>query len=542
MFTRRQFLQTSLVAAFGAYLPRSAPGQCSLERFVDALPIPPVLSPQRGVHAGISYYEIPMQEFRQVLHRDLPPTTVWGYRGCYPGPTIEARTHEHVRVRWINDLRDTDGRYRPDHHLPVDTCLHGTREWGNAARTVVHLHGAHVAPSSDGFPEDTLLPGQAAVFDYPNRQQAATLWYHDHALGITRLNMYMGLAGFYLLRGAYERTLNLPLGEYEIPLLIQDRTFNPDGSLYYPEQWQPQFLGECILVNGKVWPFLTVRPRKYRFRLLNGSNTRSYALALDSGQPFYQIGTDGGFLPEPVELSTLILAPAERADVIVDFSRRSGEVMLVNTAIAPTNAGALGDVLQFRVSRASDDDSNLPARLRPIHYLKEQEAFCVREMELNRVPDGCVSAGFKVLINNREWQELTDFPQLGSTEIWSFINLTAGVHPMHLHLVQAQILDRQSFVLVDGQVVPVGQRRPPPPNEAGWKDTVRVNGFEIVRVIAHFSGFTGRYPVHCHILEHEDHEMMRQFEVVSGRTGLTAGGGPSRRTPRRSPIRRDYAY
>lgn len=520
MVTRRDILKAGLATALGAFYPENPAGRVfasdGLARFVDPLPIPPVLRPRRFKHSRGAYYQVPMREFQQVLHRDLPPTTLWGYHGCYPGPTIVARVHEPVNVRWVNDLREEHGRLRTEHHLPVDTCLHGAHEWGSAARTVVHLHGGHVAPESDGFPEATLLPGESAVFHYPNRQNAATLWYHDHALGITRLNMYMGLAGFYLIRGAYERALNLPHGDDEIPILIQDRSFNPDGSLSYPEQWQPEFFGDCLLVNGKVWPYLEVRPRKYRFRFLNGSNTRSYVLGLDSGQPFYQIGTDGGFLSEPVELTSLSLAPAERADVVVDFSQRSGELMLMNTALLPGEDASLGEVLQFRVTGAGADCSSLPARLRPVKYLREEHAVRVRELELNRVPDSCVAAGFKLLIDNRGWPELTEFPHFGTTEIWSFINRTRGVHPIHPHLVQTQILDRQPFQIVNGQVTTTGPRLPPPPNEAGWKDTVRMNGFEITRVIARFSGFTGRYPVHCHVLEHEDHEMMRQFEVVRG--------------------------
>jgi spore coat protein A len=200
---------------------------------------------------------------------------------------------------------------------------------------VVHLHGGHVPPQSDGYPETTLLPGQSAAYEYPNLQSPATLWYHDHALGITRLNVYMGLAGFYMIRDPAESKLNLPRGRYEIPLVIQDRSFNDDSSLEYPESWEEEFFGDAILVNGKVWPYLDVEPRKYRFRILNGSNSRTYKLALDSGQAFYQIGTDGGLLEEPVEVKQITLTAGERADVIVDFSKRRGEVHLVNSAPAP---------------------------------------------------------------------------------------------------------------------------------------------------------------------------------------------------------------
>ena len=261
----------------------------SLQRFVDTLPIPRTV---RGSSA--TALEIVMSEFRQQLHRDLGSTLVWGYDGVYPGPTIEARRNESIMVRWVNRLPER-------HHLPVDHCLHGPHSYDDKQshprpRAVVHLHGGHVPPQSDGYPETTLLPGQSAAYDYPNLQSPATLWYHDHALGITRLNVYMGLAGFYLIRDPAESELNLPRGRYEIPLVIQDRSFDDDGSLEYPESWEEEFFGHAILVNGKVWPYLDVEARKYRFRILNGSNSRTYRLALDSGQSFYQIGTDGGLL------------------------------------------------------------------------------------------------------------------------------------------------------------------------------------------------------------------------------------------------------
>jgi spore coat protein A len=223
------------------------------------------------------------------------------------------------------------------------------------------LHGSRIPPNSDGYPEAWFTRGFAKtgpfftnkIYNYPNQQRATTLWYHDHALGITRLNIYVGLAGFYLIRDKEEESLPLPKAPYEIPLMITDRSFNPDGSLFYPTRPSPddlkkpearipnpsvvpEFFGDTILVNGKVWPFLNVEPRKYRFRILNASNARFYHFKLDSGQPFFQIGTDGGLLEKPIKVSQILLAPAERADVIVDFSKFTGKtITMTNDAAAP---------------------------------------------------------------------------------------------------------------------------------------------------------------------------------------------------------------
>ena len=492
----------------------------SLQRFVDTLPIPKTV---RGSSA--TALEIVMSEFRQQLHRDLGSTLVWGYDGVYPGPTIEARRNEPIMVAWVNRLPDR-------HHLPVDPCLHGPHSYDDKQshprpRAVVHLHGGHVPPQNDGYPETTLLPGQSAAYEYPNLQNPATLWYHDHALGITRLNVYMGLAGFYMIRDPAESKLNLPQGRYEIPLVIQDRSFNDDGSLEYPESWEEEFFGDAILVNGKVWPYLDIEPRKYRFRILNGSNSRTYRLALDSGKSFYQIGTDGGLLVEPVEVKQITLTAGERADVIMDFSKRRGEVHLVNSAPAPfpgdPEKGVVREVMQFRVTGSTGDDSSLPAKLAQVPRLREETAVNFRRFSLDMVEENpkCTESGFRWLINGMGWNDITEYPELGTIEVWSFFNLSPDVHPMHLHLVQFQILDHQRLLpdpkrdkFFLPETVPGSKPAPPAPNEAGWKDTFRSMPGEVTRIIAKFDSFTGKYPYHCHILEHEDHEMMRQFEVI----------------------------
>jgi spore coat protein A len=489
-----------------------------LAPFVDPLPVPAPLQPVTGTIGGAAYYEVTMQEVQQKLHRDLPPTTVWAYGTAFPGPVIEAEVGQPVTVKWINDLRDGNGQLRTNHYLPVDTCLHGPDMAGAAPRTVVHLHGGKVMQKDDGYPEETFLPGQSRTNYYANQQPAAGIWFHDHALGITRLNVYMGLAGLYLLRDAAETALGLPAGPNEIPLVIQDRKFQPDGSLSYPAVWDEHFLGDTIVVNGKVWPYLVVKQGKYRFRMVNGSSSRTYTLALSSGALFHQIGTDGGLLPTPVPLSQLTFMPGERADVVVDFAPypNGAEILLTNNAPAPfpgpEGIGVIPNIIKFIVTNVAGHSAPLPATLRPLERLYETNAVNHRDLVLRKGADPCTGA--KWLINDLGWNDIAEFPILGTTEVWSFINRSGVAHPMHLHLVLMQILDRQPFVFTNNAIVPIGSRVPPNANEAGWKDTVRATPNEITRVITRFDGFPGRYPYHCHILEHEDHEMMRQFQVL----------------------------
>ena len=489
--------------------------------FVDPLPLPAVAQPVVGAPGAAAEYAIPIVEVQQQLHRDLPPTTLWTYGGTYPGPTIEAAAGELVRVRWISDLRDSNGVLRTEHLLPVDTCLHGPNMEGNNPRTVVHLHGAHTAPQWDGYPEDTILPGQEQTFDYPNHQLPAALWYHDHALGITRLNVWLGLAGLYTIRDAFENALGLPAGRYEVPLVIQDRSFAPDGSLLYPATWEEHAHGDTMLVNGKVWPYHIVERGKYRFRILNGCNSRTLSLSLSpsTGASFQQIGADGGLLPAPVALNSILLAPAERADVIVDFSfyAPGTEVLLVNSAPAPYPNGdassVVPNVMKFIVGAGTGFTGPIPTTLRPREDLLESAAVEHREFRLAKV-QGDPCTGFKWLINGMHWDHVSEYPALDTIEVWGFVNQSAISHPMHMHLVMFQVLDRQDFTMVGNDVVPTGPKFPPRPGESGWKDTVDSPPFQITRVIARFERYSGRFAYHCHILEHEDHEMMRQFEAV----------------------------
>ena len=494
-----------------------------LTPFVDPLPIPGVAQPTVGNPGEAAEYEIRIQQFQQQLHKDLPPTTVWGYEGAYPGPTIEAARNQTVEVRWINDLRDDQGNLLTEHYLDVDLCPHGAED---TPRTVVHLHGGHVEPASDGYPEATFLPGSDALYTYPNVQPPATLWFHDHALGVTRLNVYMGLAAFYLIRDPFELGLGLPSGEFEIPLAIQDRTLEGDGELEYPSSWQHSFYGDKMLVNGKVWPYLDVKQGKYRFRVLNGCNSRTLTLALSNGAPFHQIGTDGGLLAAPVPLTEVTLSPGERADLIVDFEGYAPgtEIEFVNSAPAPypgsPGVGVLPQVMKFIVGSSSGHTADVPAVLRAPEVLDEADSVLSRDFVLASAGDPC--SGSVWLIDGLHWDDITEYPELSSTEVWRFINDSGSVHPMHMHLVMFQVLDRQTFEHQGGKLVPTGSPLPPPPNEQGWKDTVQVLPGEMTRVIARFDGYEGKYPYHCHILEHEDHEMMRQFEVVLGGDPLIA--------------------
>jgi spore coat protein A len=329
--------------------------------------------------------------------------------------------------------------------------------------------------------------------------------------------------------------LNLPSGPFEIPLIIQDKSFNKDGSLYYPNQPDkpikgletsvvPEFFADTILVNGKVWPYLKVEPRKYRFRLLNGSNSRFYRIKLDTEQLIYQIATDGGLMEYPIGIKEIILAPAERADVIIDFTNLEGKnIIVTNDAPAPFPDGdpgnAVGIVMEFRVSLplTSIDTSVIPAYMMPLPKITEQSASKVRYLTLN---DNMDKYGREfMLLDNKQWDApITENPKLGSTEIWYLINLTDDSHPIHIHLIDFQILDRRDFDVEkynkEGMIHYTGPALPPEPQERGLKDTVRANPKQVTRIIMNFGPYTGLYVWHCHILEHEDYEMMRPYIII----------------------------
>ncbi len=537
MITRRNFLQRSgllattlaarksgLLNAMERSVATMAPALDvnTLKQFVDPLPIPDIAQHEgyrpspTDPKLNVPFYRIQARPVASKVHRDLPPTKFWSFGSSTPGPIFETRSGEPLLVEWVNALPS-------EHFLPIDHTIHGAEPDKPAVRTVVHLHGAKTRPESDGYPEDWIVPGKSSLCYYPNQQDAAMLWYHDHALGINRLNVYAGLLGAFFIRDGVEEALNLPKGKYELPLILYDRLLTHEGELLYPvspdpqSPWVPEVFGNAILVNGKLFPYLEVEPRKYRFRVLNGSNARFYNLSLVDDPSandilFHQIGTDQGLLPAPVPLKNLEISPGERADLVVDFAEHRGsQLVLKNDAVV---------VMQFRVApKKVTDTSSLPAALRAVPKMAESQAVQTRLLTLNEYVN---KAGNPVmlLLNASHWKmPITEKPVLGSTEIWSLINPTNDSHPIHLHLVRFQILDRQPYVpwlyQTKQELHFIGPPEPPDPNEAGWKDTVQAHSKMVTRIIVPFEGFTGRYVWHCHILEHEDNEMMRPYEVIA---------------------------
>lgn len=622
---------------------------------------------QRG-GKQVDYYEISMKQFsQQILPEGLPATTVWGYGAVSslsrqglllhhaPSLTIEAKWSTPVRVKWINDLKDEAGNYLP-HLLPVDPTLHWANPPGGAAGRdtrpgfsstpaaytgpvpmVTHVHGAiGVGDESDGYAEAWYLPaandlpagyasqgtwyeffaGKAAAnfgaawgpgfatFQYPNLNRASTIWYHDHALGMTRLNVYAGPAGFYLLRGgpsgdsevldsrsgtpallpgpAPREGDRFPSNKtyYEIPIVIQDRSFNSDGSLFYPDSreffdgiagpylpvtdlspiWNPEFFGNALMVNGNTWPFHSVEQLRYRLRLLNGCQSRFLILDFGNipGVEVWQIGNDGGFLAEPVNLSSdkhnrLLIGPAERADLIVDFAKvPAGHYVLGNLGPDEPFGGGLpdldfdaadpestGQVLEFRVVPAPAADPSTPPRflqlpaltplgqetvVRRLALLEQMSEFfedAPAEARLGTLPDDPGSA--PVAWNAYRWMDpVSENPAVGSTEIWELYNSTADAHPMHIHEVVFEVVDRQA-ILVDEenrtiQIAPGSAPMPPEPWESGFKDTVIAYPGQVTRLRMQFSS-AGQFVWHCHIVEHEDNEMMRPFRIGPAQPG-----------------------
>jgi FtsP/CotA-like multicopper oxidase with cupredoxin domain len=575
-----------------------------LAPYVDALPVP------RRLRAA-DHHRRPTVHIRAAthrFHRDLPDSTVWGYDGSVPGPTIEAERGRPVTVEWLNEL---DGPFpvvvtiapaaADDHGIPVQCVpgLSGGVPDAHAAaltgHTVVHLHGGLTPASYDGWAENLFAPGQQAVFHYPMDQRAALLWYHDHVMGTTKLDVYAGLAGLWIVRDERERELNLPEGPpFEVPLLIQDRNFDLDEHgrlsgrlLHKTDPDVMESFAPFTLVNGKVWPVLDVQPTTYRFRVLNGSNARTYRLVLlRDGEPdldrIVQIGTDHGLLraPVPVPANGLVLASAERADLLVDFSdvEPGTDLTLVNTARAPfdgssfpaadaENAADLDGllpyprVMQLRVAAGAAAPRRVPRELATDYEPPAADelagaprrAIALVERELDGEPnmltmrelapadddyaghpvvtvaEGDRTARYRVVAAHFE-DTTTFFPMLGEYEVWQLINLTSDTHPIHLHLDPFQILARRPirYEILDGGIgerdlaATVTVERDPADgldhaideNERGLKDTVRVNPKEIVEIAVRFTTYSGRYMYHCHILEHEDRDMMRPFVTM----------------------------
>lgn len=512
-----------------------------LQPFKDALKFPARLGAWGG-HEHHHRLAIRMLATEARLHSDLPLTRLWGYEGAYPGPSIEARSGQAVSIAWINDL---EGEHPVRKYLGNPSDPSGTTENvpGRSpngafttdppypAWTVVHLHGGRTPADSDGWPDNAFFPGQSVPAKYPNQQRASSLWYHDHAMGITGPNVHAGLAGFYILRDEEERRLGLPSGRYEIPLLIQDRNLDTDeaghftGALLFKlDADMSEFFGPFTLVNGTIWPHLEVEPRQYRLRVLNGANAKFFRLNMFVEETneqvngiIRQIGSDGGLLRAPVSVPAagLLLAPAERADLIVDFRAYAGKRLVWrNDAPAPFPGGGKQspwpEVIQFRIAaHGAPDNFVLPQTLSDIPTFDHSLPHTHVQAVLTENPPG---SGM-LFINDKVFHDGLDpdeFIPFGGLALWRFRNQTDDTHPMHIHLVQFQIISRTPLDPANpGPVAPVIDD-----NERGWKDTVRVNPQEQVEVMARFDSYTGRYVYHCHILEHEDHEMMRPYVVL----------------------------
>ena len=482
--SRRKLLNSGTAMVIASAMTRTAFGLVSPEhssdpakiRFLKPLRIPPVLRPTRWDETT-DYYEIVQKE---ALVEILPgkETRIWGYQGMFPGPTIKAQRGRKVIVRHTNEL---------------------------AIHTVVHLHGGITAADSDGFPTDMIMSGTSKSYAYSNEGRGSTLWYHDHAMDHTGRNIYMGLAGLYLIEDQNEASSKLPNGEFDIPLILQSHLFAGDGSLEYHAGPGGRFGAEdnTILVNGVPWPQLKVAARKYRFRILNASNARTFRLALSSGRPLVQIATDGGLLSEPVKSSSIPLAMAERVEMVVDFSEYplGTRIVLNNTE----EDGPLGEIMQFEVVRSEGDDSRIPERLSEIAALDRGSSVRERSFDFG----GTLSLSFPPVtwtINGKTFDPNTPLVRAtyGDVEVWHFRNRKFGplgmLHPVHIHLVNFQILERNGGA--------------PMPWERGWKDTISLKPGEEAKVIMKFDGYRGRYLIHCHNLEHEDHSMMARFDVV----------------------------
>ena len=583
-----------------------------------------------------------------------------------PSLTIEAKNGTPVRVKWVNELRedptDPSSAFLP-HLLPVDPTLHWANPpGGEIARDsrpdfgstpgpysgpvpiVTHVHGsAGVGDESDGYAEawylaqagnvpgdfategtwyeffkgkaatcDYVAPGTTAwdpgtaVFQYPNSQRASTIWYHDHTLGMTRLNVYAGPAGFFLIRGGpgdevldsrTGRPAILPgpapaIGDapgmtyFEIPIAVQDRAFNEDGSLFYPNTraffdgitgpfipesdvspiWNPEFFGNTMMVNGATWPYLTVEQRRYRFRFLNGCDSRFLILDFANipGVEAWQVGNEGGFLPAPINLTELnggrlLMALAERADLIVDFTNVPlGSHVLAN--IGPdepfgggepdsdfdrSDPDTTGQVMEFRVVRRMGSDRSTPVpflQLPTITPLGDPDGTRTLALveEMSAFFDNAPSAALLGTVDGDPaielahtmpmmWREpVTENPGVGDTEVWEFFNATGDAHPMHIHEVLFEVVNRQPIHVEEEshevQLEPGSVPRPAEPWEAGWKDTVTAYPGEVTRVKMKFES-EGQFVWHCHIVSHEDNEMMRPYRIGPVQKGQPGSGG-----------------
>eukprot|EP00262_Sarcandra_glabra_P004782 TRINITY_DN16033_c0_g1_i1.p1 TRINITY_DN16033_c0_g1~~TRINITY_DN16033_c0_g1_i1.p1 ORF type:complete len:568 (+),score=8.84 TRINITY_DN16033_c0_g1_i1:123-1826(+) len=540
-----------------------------LKMFVDELPDMPRL---RGFHIknGVPVsgsLKIGMFLKKWKFHRDLSPTPVFAYgtsekTATVPGPTIESLHGIETQVTWTNHLPSK-------HILPWDPTIPTAGPLTNGVPTVVHLHGGIDEPESDGNANAWFTSGfkekgplwSKKTYRYHNVQQPGNLWYHDHAMGLTRVNLLAGLIGAYVIRQPdVESPLRLPSGDrFDRLLVIFDRSFLTNGSIYmnpignnpgiHP-QWQPEYFGDVIIVNGKAWPVMKVRRRKYRFRIINASNARFFRFNLTNGLIFFQVASDSVYLARPVGTRKLLLAPSEIADVIIDFSMsESDTAILANDARYPFPSGdptdeINGKVMKFVISRRKEVDTwRIPANLIEYPAADVRDASVTRYVAMYEYRSA-IDEPTHLYLNGKSYEApATETPKVGSTEIWNVINLTEDNHPLHIHLglfatlEQRELVDVEKFTecmmkendAVKCQVMKYarGKSTPVPARESGWKNVFKMSPGTLTKILVRFSLLQPNTPYpfnasaepgyvyHCHILDHEDNMMMRPLKLVS---------------------------
>ena len=624
--------------------PTGIPGVSPLDpttipKWVNQLTKPPVHVPvgtrrEPSTGRNLPLYVITAKAIQaQMLPPGFPTTKAYAYGGqvnfsesgqvpniqtafTVPGPTIEAVRNQRIFVHYRNEL---DG----DLIFPVDPTIMGANvnnapiptppfkpfppgyeQFQDPIPMVVHLHGGVTPSDSDGFPEAWFTQNEgrkgpaftSSTFEYFNAQLATTLWFHDHTLGMTRLLVEAGLEATYIIRERNDPIAPLlPSGKFEIPLMLQDRAFNTDGSTHFTQvgdnpgihpYWDPEYFGDTIMVNGKVWPNLKVERRQYRFRIVDGSNARFYNLKLSNGMSFTQIGGDGSYLPAPVTLTEALIAPSERADILIDFSNvpAGTKIILKNTANAPFPGGdpvdpnTTGIVMRFEVlNTPAVHPPALPATLITIPTFVETEGIGNPKLFTLNEQESDVGEPVAVLLDGQHFDaDVTETPNVGTTEAWYFQNLSEDAHPIHVHLVEFLLEDRQNIDVdrfkaywesLNGSTLPLnhptvranvetavfdpatgtvhdfltGPPEPPSPRESGWKDTFVCPPGQVTRVQIRFAPQYSRnadlvpglnpfpfdptagpgYVWHCHILDHEDNDMMRPMRMTAVRS--TAG-------------------
>ncbi|MFC0112515.1 multicopper oxidase family protein [Kibdelosporangium aridum] len=491
LLSRRNAIKACSVAGAALVLPTSLPvtwrsGDPPVPPpFSVPLRTPPVLTPTHRT-SDTDFYDIRIQETDQEMLPGIR-TKALTYNGIFPGPTIRAQRDRNTVVRHTN---------------------------GMSMPAAVHLHGANVPRSSDGYPLDSITPGQSRVYRYANIQPAATLWYHDHAHHMESEHLYRGLAAAYLLSDPVDRLLPLPSGAFDVPLLIRDAKFDRNGQLVYIHD---DFMDRpTILVNGRPQPYFEVERRLYRLRLINASNIEPFKFQLNNGNRFLQIASDGGFLRMPAVRQEIELFPSERAEVLVDFrSLAPGTSVVLQNSLSATESKR--QIMQFRIGDNTSwstpdpdlipgwEDDRMPLEHAGIPGWPTDEAPLAPATQTRQFIMHFDANTSEFLINGQSYDpnRVDATIKHGTTEVWKIVNADAALgipHAMHLHLVQFRVLDRNG--------------EPEPAYDAYPKDTVRLHPGDVVRIQATFNSFTGLYPFHCHFIDHAAHSMMGQFEIV----------------------------